>query len=605
MEKTQNWFTISTTYAFGVAVGDVDADGTKEIVTVGHYYNSTTYRYRAQLRIWNWDGSVLTMEKSEEWMFTLNQNTYGRDVAIEDVDGDGAKEIITAGYAYDGTRYNGQLRIWNWDGTTLTLEKSEEWYATAPTYGTTYVYAVTVGDVDGDGANEIITGGQTREPFDGTTNTRNVAQLRIWNWDGSALNLEKTQEWYYTAYKYGTTEVYDVAVDDADGDGVTEILTVGETYDGKWDWGQLRIWSWNAGILNLEKSHEWISQIDLVYVEEYTYGVATGDVDSDGTKEIVTVGYLNEDYNGDDYATLYIWSWDGASLSEEKGKAFYALGLPETEFHGVTINDVDADGTTEIIAAGRLYDGDNNGYLAIFSTVNVYTTISVSVNPSNSTIGSPVTISGTVANQSDAAPVSGATVSLEYSTGATYTSVGSETTDSNGNYKFMWTPPATGSYTIRVSWPGDEEHIGATNTTSLTVIKEPSFISVAISSQTDKVNENVTVNGMIYPAHAATVTLNYTKPDGTSTTKNVTSTSAGGFNDTLTLNQAGTWTIIASWTGDDIYEGAVSTMKTIEAKEEVVEPPTFTYATVALGIGAIALLLAVIAIFLTTRKRGS
>ena len=49
--------------------------------------------------------------------------------------GDSTVEIITGGYAFTGGQIKSQLRIWNWDGsTTLTLEKSEEWYTIGFTY---------------------------------------------------------------------------------------------------------------------------------------------------------------------------------------------------------------------------------------------------------------------------------------------------------------------------------------------------------------------------------------------------------------------------------------------------------------------------------------
>jgi len=111
---------------------------------------------------------ILALEHSEEW-FTIGL-TRVYSVFAGDVDGDGVVEVVTGGWADDGTRYNGQLRIWTWDGATLTLEHSEEWF----TIDDTCVYSVFAGDVDGDGVVEIVTGG---EAYDGT---RNNGQLRIW-----------------------------------------------------------------------------------------------------------------------------------------------------------------------------------------------------------------------------------------------------------------------------------------------------------------------------------------------------------------------------------------------------------------------------------------
>ena len=77
---------------------------------------------------------------------------------------------MTGGLDFSGSIHKGQLRIWTWDGTTLTLKKSEEWY----TADSTYRDSVFVADVDGDGENEIVTGGGA---YDGS---RDNGQLRIW-----------------------------------------------------------------------------------------------------------------------------------------------------------------------------------------------------------------------------------------------------------------------------------------------------------------------------------------------------------------------------------------------------------------------------------------
>ena len=51
---------------------------------------------------------------------------YGQEFEGGDVDGDGTAEIVTGGFAYDGEKVNAQLRIWNWNAI-LYLEKSHEW----------------------------------------------------------------------------------------------------------------------------------------------------------------------------------------------------------------------------------------------------------------------------------------------------------------------------------------------------------------------------------------------------------------------------------------------------------------------------------------------
>jgi len=234
VESSREWYNLSDSYVSSVFVDDVDDDGVKEIITGGFYSNSTDGRDYGLLRIWNLTGTTLTLERSQQWY--TGYHTYVFSVFVGDVDGDGVKEIITGGRACNETySYIGQLRVWNWDGLTLTLEASQEWY----TIGQTYVNSVFVDDIDGDGVKEIITGG------DASDFTRGTGQLRIWNWDGTTLTLEVTQQWYTEGLPVSHTYVNSIFVDDVDGDGVKEIITGGYICGRMADvsYGQLRVWA--------------------------------------------------------------------------------------------------------------------------------------------------------------------------------------------------------------------------------------------------------------------------------------------------------------------------------------------------------------------------
>ena len=77
----------------------------------------------------------------------------------------------------------------------------EDWFGS----GGMAVRSVGVGDVDGDGGSELITGGfvGTRDLLNykiigtlppGTTPLK--SQLRIWHWTGTVLTLEQSEEWF-------------------------------------------------------------------------------------------------------------------------------------------------------------------------------------------------------------------------------------------------------------------------------------------------------------------------------------------------------------------------------------------------------------------------
>jgi hypothetical protein len=310
-----------------VCVGDVDDDGAEEIMTVASF--SDGIRFRSQLRIWNWNGITLTLEKNEEWYTTDHTHVYS--VVVDDVDGDGDREIITGGYAYDGARYNGQLRIWSWDGTTLTLEKSQEWYVV----GSTHVYSVCVGDVDGDGAEEIVTGGDAA--YQG--------HLRVWNWNGATLTLEVSQEWRILS----NTCVYSVCVGDVDGDGAEEIVTGGDANDGTNYNGQIRVWRWDGTTLALEVFRDWASEGPTE-----VRSVCSRDVYGDSEVEIVSGGAASNatDTNGQ----IRVWRWDGVTLNLEVSKIVYTPSqYYSIHIYSVCTDDVNGDGMVEIVTGGSDY----------------------------------------------------------------------------------------------------------------------------------------------------------------------------------------------------------------------------------------------------------
>jgi len=318
-----------STRLWSVFAADVDGDGVVEIITGGEAWNGQgSVYYNGQLRIWNWNGSVLTLEHGEEWHTGNNTHTYS--VFADDVDGDGEVEIMTGGDAYDaGNNYVGELRVWCWNGSALTLEASEIWR----TGNYAAVWSVSAEDVDGDSVTEIITSGN-----DGLD-----AQLRIWNWNGTALALEHSEEWTYT----WTGRALSTFASDLDGDGNIEIITGGEVhaqFGSSWVGnGQLRVWNWNGSAITLADSVEW--PLNGTYA--YVWTVRPGDVDRDGATEILSAG------SGGSGAQLRVWSFNGSALTLDANQDS-ADDWADTVF----AFDVDGDGTTEILSAGYTWESE-------------------------------------------------------------------------------------------------------------------------------------------------------------------------------------------------------------------------------------------------------
>lgn len=294
-----------------IFVSDVDKDNTPEIITVGGLYGDS--QDTARLCLWRLEQNSLILE--ENLKLDVANVTSATSVYACDLDNDGKIEIVTGGYSDNLNNSKGQLCIWHWNGKELSLKANEKWQMVTGCYalniaggilGNTVVNNLKVGDVDGNGAPEIVTGGFA---YDGE---RVNAQLRVWSWNGSVLALKSGQEWT-TDY---LTEVKGISLDDVDGDSRIDIVTGGmvaaygsfATNATSPDRAQLRVWGWDGTTLTLKQSQDWTIG-DGVCV----WNVGTGDLDNDGTVEIVTAGCMSINRLCD--PDMRIWSIKNAAAN--------------------------------------------------------------------------------------------------------------------------------------------------------------------------------------------------------------------------------------------------------------------------------------------------
>ncbi len=274
-----------------------------------------------------WNSSSLAPELLTTWYWF--DNTTINSVAIGDMDGDGGVEIVTGGCYFDGTRQVAQLVVWN--GSSLAVEGIRTWYW----IGDTVISSVAVGDIDGDAQVEIVTGGYYND------GTRNIAQLVVWA--GSDLSVDRLTTWYWTS----NTAIKSVATGDVDADGQAEIVSGGVFNDGARDVAQLVVW--NGADLTVDRLTSWFWTADTAI-----NSVAVSDVDADGQTEIVTGGYFNDDTRN--VAQLVVWN--GTDLSVDRLTAWYWTN--NTVINSVAVGDVDGDCEVEVVTGGYYDDGTRN-----------------------------------------------------------------------------------------------------------------------------------------------------------------------------------------------------------------------------------------------------
>jgi hypothetical protein len=344
-------------------VADVDGDKTAEIITAGSYNNETGNYTTSCLRIWHLNNQELSLTATYEG-FSISS------IFVSDVDKDGTSEIVTVGNLLKNDKRIGQLCLWHFKDTALSLIGKIE----LDIANVTIANSVFTSDLNNNGDIEIIIGGYS----DNLNNSK--GQLTIWQWSNQAFSLRANENWQTVPEEYaqtiagavqGNTIVNTVKAADLDKDSYTEIVSGGFSFDGSKVNAQLIIWRWDGSVLKRETSQEWATD----YLTEVK-SVSLGDVDNDGKAEVVTSGITAAEdsfKNSEalhDRGQLKVWGFNGTTLNLKQG-------LEWTFDDGacawnVGNGDIDKDGILEIItvgctALGSLCDPD----MRIWSISNV------------------------------------------------------------------------------------------------------------------------------------------------------------------------------------------------------------------------------------------
>lgn len=160
--------------------------------------------------------------------------------------------------------------------------------------------------------------------------------------------------------------------------------------------------------------------------------------------------------------------------------------------------------------------------------------------------------------------------------------------NSSGFYSFaMAAPKEAGNYSIRATLDG-----ACSSPASLRVfVKEPTTISISLSSLTTTVGKSVQLLGILNSTcRNATILIQYRSPEGGSVNHTVLASPEGEFKDSFRPEKEGTWKVSASWPGDTFNEHAECMEVELIVEPE---PPTKLFlALVAVEDAAVLALLA-------------
>ncbi|UCE37962.1 MAG: hypothetical protein JSW00_01620 [Thermoplasmata archaeon] len=376
----EEWKVDIGTFAYGLSLDDVDLDGTMEII-VGDQ--------EGFMNIYGHNGTTYVLEWTSP---DLGNDLYG--LTTDDVDEDGAIEII-AGASYTEI-LDDNIFIYSWDGSSYI----EEWtFALPTTLGYLGLFNVEVGDVDDDGAKEIVFASYENEILQNDPpvnpippNPRPSGQFGgrfyVFGYTHGSGSLEWQSddfgEWIIgmdigntdldadleivIGLYFGEIHVYSyfsfayISQWVSDGEA-TYALTVARIDDAEFD--SIIIGSWN----NISVFHYFPGQYQEVFkslgLDSFVYGMGSGDIDLDGATEEVLCG---TNYK------FYVHSYDGDTyfiMSQSVN-----VGAVES----ISSADLDEDGVNEI------YMGMGNGSVLVTNLIGDTLVIENSIKVSTKTI---------------------------------------------------------------------------------------------------------------------------------------------------------------------------------------------------------------------------
>ena len=331
---------------YGLAVADVDGDGQLDII-VSDYDQSIVSVYRNTCT----PGNISSSSFATRADFPVGTGPTG--VAVQDLDGDGKPEIVTA--IYGGTTVSVLRNI----GTLGSLTTNSFAPAVSFTVGPTPVN-VMIADVDGDGKADVVTAnfGSSSRAMSVLRNLSTLGNIAF------ATNVDFP----------GLASSYCLAIGDLDGDGKLDVV-VGSQSGGQ----SVSVYRNTSTPGNITTS-SFAAHVDFA-AGGWVNTVAIGDVDGDGKPDVAA------GTQGSSHLSLFKNTSTPGSFTTSSfaARVDFASG---SNPYGVAIGDLDGDGRPDIVFANQY-----NNNISIYQNVVPFRNVPpfITTQPTNQT----VTVGGT------------------------------------------------------------------------------------------------------------------------------------------------------------------------------------------------------------------
>ena len=251
-----------------------------------------------------------------------------------DFDGDGFGDFIVSS-AYAGEFCNGVYHYEAASNDSIELKWVYTFYDLSCTYDA--FSSVAVGDIDGDGNQEVLSLVDTSPGVSGQKG------LQIFEWDPDSLSFLSQPTFTWDMGLDSVWEASQIFVEDLDGDSKEEIIV--SIMDGPWSLlgsgGTSRLMIFELETVENDSAVFNIEFQDEVWSNWSGYNISVGDLDGDGLKEIYSVGY--------EYFHLIVHESTGEDSYEYQTDFFVSSELYQRANQGLLITDIDNNGANEMI----------------------------------------------------------------------------------------------------------------------------------------------------------------------------------------------------------------------------------------------------------------